>query len=107
MIGYFNCPITGVWFQPTIWLHCPITTVKNDKWKKKAAYVSITFEEIVMVMTVLVTDMLLICIIRKVYTNYDTSSASGIFPRRDRDSMITIMKWLLSASGSVLRSSVT
>ena len=60
--------------------------------EKKAAYVSITFEEIVMVMTVLVTDMLLICIIRKVYINYDTSSASGIFPRRDRDSMITIMK---------------
>ena len=60
--------------------------------KKKTAYVSITCEEIVMVMTALVTDMLLICIIRKVYINYDTSSASGIFPRRDRDSMITIMK---------------
>ena len=60
--------------------------------EKKAAYVSITFEEIVMVMTVLVTDMLLICIIRKVYISYDTSNASGIFPRRDRDSMITIMK---------------
>ena len=75
--------------------------------KKKAAYVSITCEEIVMVMTVLVTDMLLICIIRKVYISCGTSSASGIFPRRDRDSMITIMKWLLSASGSVLRSSVT
>ena len=75
--------------------------------KNTAAYVPITFEEIVMVMIVLVRDMLLICINRKVYISYDTSSASGIFPRRDRDSMITIMKWLLSASGSVLRSSVT
>lgn len=35
-----------------------------------------------------------------------TSSASGIFPSRDRDSMRTFMKWSLSDSGSVFRSSV-
>ena len=43
-------------------------------------------------MIVLVRDMLLICINRKVYISCGTSSASGIFPRRDSDSMITIIK---------------
>ena len=30
MIGCFHCPITGVWLQPTVQLHCPITTVQTD-----------------------------------------------------------------------------
>ena len=30
MIGFFNCPITGVQLQSTIRLHCPITTLQND-----------------------------------------------------------------------------
>ena len=31
MIGCFNCLITGVWLQPTVRLHCPITTVQKMK----------------------------------------------------------------------------
>ena len=45
MIGCFNCPITGVRLQPTVRLHCPMTTVQNKK-----AYTPIAYEEIVMVM---------------------------------------------------------
>ena len=30
MIGCFNCPITGVRLQPTVKLHCPITTLQTD-----------------------------------------------------------------------------
>ena len=38
----FNCPITGVRLQPTVWLHFPITI----EWlmKNKAANAPITFE---------------------------------------------------------------
>ena len=28
MIGSCNCPITGVQLQPTVPLHCPITTLQ-------------------------------------------------------------------------------
>ena len=45
MIGCFNCPITGVRLQPTVRLHCPMTTVQNKK-----ANTPIAYEEIVMVM---------------------------------------------------------
>ena len=51
MIGCLNCLITGVRLQPTMWLHCLITT-QSTKWlvENKAATAPITFEEIVMVM---------------------------------------------------------
>ena len=41
MIGCLNCPITANYL---------ITTLQNDKWKKKVANAPIIFEEIVMVM---------------------------------------------------------
>ena len=30
MIGWYNCLITGVQLQPTVWFHCPITTLHNN-----------------------------------------------------------------------------
>ena len=53
MIGCFNCPITGVRLRPTVRLHCPITILQ----KNKTATVPITFEEIVMVMINVITEL--------------------------------------------------
>ena len=35
LIDFFNCPITGVQLQPTVQLHCLITTLQNNLWKTK------------------------------------------------------------------------
>ena len=35
MIDCFNCPITDVRLQPTVRLHCLITTVQREKWNIK------------------------------------------------------------------------
>ena len=62
MIGYFNCPITGVRLQPTVRLQVSDYSQMSDysqlfdysstEWlvKNKAANALIMFEEIVMVM---------------------------------------------------------
>ena len=47
MIGSCNCPITGVQLQPTVRLHCSITTLQEQN---TAVYPPITFEEIKIVM---------------------------------------------------------
>ena len=57
MIGSCNCPITGVRLQPTVRLHCPITTLQVNLLEQTTAiHAPITFEEIVIVMINILTE---------------------------------------------------
>ena len=50
MIGSCHCLITGVRLQPTVRLHCPITTLQiNESKIHQYVYGPITFEKIVIV----------------------------------------------------------